>query len=141
MVLEYLRDLVHHVSEQYFQVKPRARLAFTQAERWATLCGSSILVDDYEAITHDRFNTDPIPLNVDNIRNERMGEIHAEQVQKVILELERLITIAYIQKMRIEQLACSDNWARDALGPVDAKINRLLKIHRHLELIRQGYHY
>ncbi|KAJ3698966.1 hypothetical protein LUZ61_002671 [Rhynchospora tenuis] len=77
-----------------------------------------------------------------NAMYARLQEIHEAQVNKTIEELERLITMSYIQKLRLEQHAGGkDNWYRDALGPVNNKIQHLLDLHRQLGQIRQGYFY
>ncbi|KAJ3704990.1 hypothetical protein LUZ61_008695 [Rhynchospora tenuis] len=141
MVLSYLHNIIHGESST-FPARPSTRLALTQAKRWASLCGNNRLLADYEIVTVDYLTTSPISFQLQQAMYAQLQEMHEAQVSKTIEELERLITMSYIQKLRLEQHAGGrDNWYRDALGPVNNKIQHLLDLHLQLNQIRQGYFY
>ncbi|KAJ3691568.1 hypothetical protein LUZ61_020732 [Rhynchospora tenuis] len=72
----------------------------------------------------------------------QLQEKYETQVAKTIGELERLIAMSYVQKLRLEQHAGGrDNRYRDALGPVNNKIRHLMDLHQQLNQLRQGYYY
>ncbi|KAJ3685689.1 hypothetical protein LUZ61_014853 [Rhynchospora tenuis] len=121
-VLKFLHELVHGESTN-FPARPSTRLALAQAKRWTALCGENELMRDYEVVTMDELTIYPRSLQLDNAMDAKLQDLYSIQVAKAIEELERLIAMSYIQKMRLEQHAGGhDNWFRDALGPVNHKI-------------------
>ncbi|KAJ3689111.1 hypothetical protein LUZ61_018275 [Rhynchospora tenuis] len=141
MVLNYLNNMIHGESST-FPARPSTRLALAQAKRWASLCGSNELLTDYEIVTVDYLTTSPISFQLKQAMYAQLQEKYETQVTRTIEELERLIAMSYIQKLRLEQHAGGrDNWFRDALGPVGDKIQHLLELHQQLNQVRQGYFY
>ncbi|KAJ3688186.1 hypothetical protein LUZ61_017350 [Rhynchospora tenuis] len=141
IVLNFLHSMIHGESST-FPARPSTRLALAQAKRWASLCGSNELLADYEIVTVDYLTTSPISFQLQQAMYAQLQEKYETQVAKAIEELERLIAMSYIQKLRLEQQAGGrDNWFRDALGPVNNKIQHLLELHQQLNQVRQGYFY
>ncbi|KAJ3708598.1 hypothetical protein LUZ61_012303 [Rhynchospora tenuis] len=141
MVLNFLHNMIHGESST-FPARPSTRLALAQAKQWASLCGSNELLTDYEIVTTDYLTISPISFQLKQAMYAQLQEKYETQVTRTIEELERLIAMSYIQKLRLEQQAGGrDNWFRDALGPVNNKIQHLLELHQQLNQVRQGYFY
>ncbi|KAJ3697529.1 hypothetical protein LUZ61_001234 [Rhynchospora tenuis] len=141
MILQFLHELVHGEATT-FPAFLSTRLAYAQAKRWMALCGENQLTKDYELVSVDELSIYPRSYQLDRAMDAQLKDLYITQVAKTIEELERLIAMSYVQKMRLEQHSGGhDNWFKDALGPVNHKIQTLLELHRQLNLIRQSHIY
>jgi hypothetical protein len=98
-------------------------------------------LQDYEIVTGDLLTTNPRSFHWEGALQEKLKDLHKEQAQKTIEEIERLLVMGCLQKLRLEQWASKDNWASDALSPVNHKLEELSVIHSKLQQIKQGYYY
>jgi hypothetical protein len=119
----------------------RARQTMTKAFRWESLGGRTEVTATSRDLSIDYITHFPKPLAEKDSMYLRLEDLFKEQALKTRMELERLIAMAYHQKARLEANATKDNWARDALGPVDANIAALEDSHKNLSRATSGHYY
>lgn len=111
-----------------------------KAQHWAVLSGSHIL-EEAEKLTCDLMYG--IIYSIDEVDDWalRITQIHQEQTQKTLTELETLIAMAYLQKARLEQSAMNDTFSEDALQPLTHHINNLETCHQMIKSSKASNNY
>jgi len=137
MVFEQLKNMIR----QRRNLCTSASRSFRTAQMWCALVGENDKTRDFEYITGNILYCCYQNITIENAMKEVAGDIYKDQFWKTLEELDRLIALSYLQKMRIEAHATKDNWASDALGPVNMKIQKLEDCRRQLNICRQSHFY